>query len=594
MNKSRLWEHLFSILPKIIFVFLIVILPLYLFSLYLINRGEESVRRELSESLNSRARLYMSLFESDMVRLLRLQQQFIIDKDLQRISFAEPVMDRFEMSQRMLQVQNKLRLLKNASDYVLEVSAYIPPVNRTITSSAIVPMNEEEFLHLSQEAEGDRGPGGEIVQWNDRLFVRLAYPNVPHYNKVAAYALAIELDAARIRQSLSRINNSEQSGALMRHAGHQWYITSDVNAERIEGLKSDIALTPDNPATGGNRLIVWNGKSYLTAVEASNQLDLTLLVYVPINDILGPLKGYERWVWFFTLTAVLIMVIFAFWIRKMIHQPLKQLVGSLRKVEKGVLEQMPSVRRRDEFSYLFRQYNAMVAQLKVLIHQIYEHKIRSQSSELKQLQSQINPHFLYNTYFILYRLAKMNEIEKVVMYSQHLGEYFQYMTRNSGSSVALHEELEHTRTYVAIQQVRFSNRISVQFDETPPRFRQMIVPKLFLQPILENAYKYGMEQMEEDGFIRISFRQCDDALGIVVEDNGRQLTDDRLADLQIKLDNRDTQVETTGLLNVHRRLRLMCGSKGGLELARSSLGGLQAVLNLGRGADGETARKLDA
>src|SRR5690606_13977204 len=99
-----------------------------------------------------------------------------------------------------------------------------------------------------------------------------------------------------------------------------------------------------------------------------------------------------------------------------------------------------------------------------LIHQVYEQQLRAQSSELKQLQSQINPHFLYNTYFILYRLAKLNDNESIARFSHYLGDYFQYITRNASEDIPLEMEFKHAMTYAEIENIRFNNRIQVHFE----------------------------------------------------------------------------------------------------------------------------------
>nr|WP_240545842.1 sensor histidine kinase [Paenibacillus artemisiicola] len=289
---------------------------------------------------------------------------------------------------------------------------------------------------------------------------------------------------------------------------------------------------------------------------------------------------------------MLIIAVFSTWIYRLIHKPLNKLVFAFRKVEDGYLEPTVLPTGQDEFRYLFEGFNSMVVKLKELIHKLYEQEIRVKSSELKQLQSQINPHFLYNTYFILHRLAKMDDIENVILFSQYLGEYFQFITRNGAAEIPLEDEVKHGRLYVEIQQIRFSNRIDVEFDELPEGCRQVMVPKLILQPILENAYKYGMERKKDDGLITVKIRQDDAAIRISVEDNGAGMTDEELGKLQSQLGLQLEGGEITGLRNVHRRLQLQFGKDSGLRLHHGSEGGLRVDVTI-RDKAGQAANEPD-
>ena len=569
-----------SIFSKIVLIFLLVIIPLYVISLMINNKGRESVRHELSESLQARLQFYMDTFESEMQRMMQLQNEFIVDKDVQRINFTASAMDHYELSQRILQIQSKLRLIKSTSSYIKNVSVYIPEIDRMISSNEsinILPRDEYAFI-VDKAVYGQP----ELVMWENRMFIRLPYPNVPNYTREYAYALAIELDVETLRRSLRSLDTSGNVGVLLWQEEQNWHLSNRDGAIPLRTLLEGVGEheAADMERAAGIRHVQSEGKAYLVAFRSSPVLQSYLFVYMPEEEALGDLQTYERWFWLLSIVSLFIIMIFSAWIYRLIQQPLSQLVSSLRKVEKGLLEKIAPVRRRDEFSYLYDQYNAMITQLKILIHEVYEQKIRSQSSELKQLQSQINPHFLYNTYFILYRLAKMHEIEKVILFCKHLGEYFQYITRGTADAVSLIEEIRHTRTYADIQSIRFEDRIEVQFAELPSRYHALTVPKLLLQPIIENAYKYALEGLEEAGLIRIAYEEREDRLLIRMEDNGSGLSDADLEELQNRVRNSARSVETTGIINVHRRLQLMYGNESGIRLERSGLGGLLVTLTL--------------
>ena len=116
---------------------------------------------------------------------------------------------------------------------------------------------------------------------------------------------------------------------------------------------------------------------------------------------------------------------------------------------------------------MYGRFNQMVVNLRSLIDQAYKQKIMTQRAELKQLQSQINPHFLYNSFFILNTMAHTGDLEGIETFTTQLGGYFQFVTRNASDEVALHQEIHHARLYTEIQSCDFPSRIKVDFEPLP-------------------------------------------------------------------------------------------------------------------------------
>ena len=200
-------------------------------------------------------------------------------------------------------------------------------------------------------------------------------------------------------------------------------------------------------------------------------------------------------------------------------------------------------------------------------------------SELKFLKKQINPHFLYNGFYNIYRMAKKDSNDDIAEFSQLLSEYYQYITRNAADTVTMEQEIRHAMTYLKIQQIRFSNRLSVEIGPTPSEFGFLMVPRLILQPILENAFEHGMKNvLEPKLFIRFEARLGE--WNVCIEDNGTEFSPEELSELQQKLDSTDTQMETTALINIHRRLRYHFGPESGLRLSRTPAGSLQVQLHI--------------
>ena len=219
----------------------------------------------------------------------------------------------------------------------------------------------------------------------------------------------------------------------------------------------------------------------------------------------------------------------------------------------------------------------MAENLKNLIEQVYQAKIMMQQAQLKQLQSQINPHFLYNSLFLINTMALVGD-ENLVPFTQYLGEYFRFVTRNASDTVTLLEETEHARNYCKIQEMRFSRRLQLEFQDCPEEYARLKVPRLVLQPILENAFQYVVERKRQDCRIGLSFGLKDGFLKIRIEDNGEDLKEEQLEELKEHIFKCRETGEHTGLVNVHKRIRLYFGEESGLELDKSASGGLLVTL----------------
>jgi two-component system sensor histidine kinase YesM len=278
--------------------------------------------------------------------------------------------------------------------------------------------------------------------------------------------------------------------------------------------------------------------------------------------------------------SAIIIAFFSYVIYRLIHRPLRTLVRAFRAVEQGDFNRTVQYRFKDEFSYLYSQFNSMVERLRVLVHEVYEQQFRAQVSEFRQLQSQINPHFLYNSFFTLSRIAKNEDYENVTRFTRYLGEYFQFITRDGAGEVELEAEWNFAKTFVDIQAFRFSNRIEVRLGDLPLGCKKVMVPRLFLQPVIENAYNHGLANKKKDGIIEVVFQEHEACLSIMVEDNGEELSDKLLSELKTKLLFTQSPPETTGLVNVHRRIQIRFGERFGLRLSRGSLGGLRIEIRI--------------
>lgn len=542
-------------------------------SLMINQSAARDMRSEIMGSMKSNIHFYLRSFESEMNRIETLKREYLFDDDFQKISNMSHLMPVHDRTTAILRIEKKLELLKNSNLYVKEASVNIPLIGKILYSNRY----DEHVMSPETVRELSHNKQSPFIYWDERLYISGAYPESNYGDRLPVFLIAVELSKEQIKDSLSGITGVAGGGAILLGHDNSWMLNGESQPELMKAISSESpSFVFDNHGRGQDRVKI-DGTSYLLTYEKSSELNVSLLLYYPESQLLQPLTRYTVWMWLLSLFSITVITGFSYWIYRNIHRPLRHLVRALRRVEKGDLGVQVRHPNRDEFNYVYQQFNAMVDRLTILIHEVYEGQIRNQRAELKQLQSQINPHFLYNSFYALYRLAKAEDIDKVVKITQHLSKYYQFLTRTGMDEVPLEVEIMHAKSYVEIQIVRFGDLVEVSWSELPHMYRDILVPRMILQPLIENAFQYGLEELRSDAQLKIYFAQHDDCLFITIEDNGDRLSDQKLQELNGLMMAKQV-TETTGVINVHSRLRLKFGSTAGLQVSRSGMGGMKVEL----------------
>lgn len=554
-----------SIFFKLFLTLVLVTTPLYGLSLLLNQSGERSIRDGVLNSLHSQVEFYMTSLDTELSRLQQLATALVNDVNLSTLSIAASRLSDFERSETIKDLQRQLFLLRESSEYVKKVSAYIPLLDRAVTTVDLYEtIREDEFQAMYR---GSIEGGGALVHWRERLFLVVTYPTPALPNREEPMALLqIELDTARLARFLSQFVAYYDGGAAAL-AGDGWVVKGG-QAALPGGLEDEAA--PD-------------GYFAVTRTSAAHGVDLD--VFVPERHVLGYTEPYRLWFWLLSLASACVIIFFSYYAFLLVHRPMRKIVRAFHRVEEGDLSVAVHHRSKDEFTYLYEGFNTMVTRLRKLISEMYEQKIRVQRAELKHLQAQIQPHFLYNSFYILYRMARVNEQDNVIRFTKYLGDYFRFLYRGEGDTIPLGQEVEHARTYVEIQHFRFENRIRFTFDALPQEWRGVLVPRLILQPVIENAYQHGFDHVPEGGILAVRMKVTDGTLRITVEDNGPGLDPAQLEALRRRLNTSAAsgdgeEQELSGIVNVHRRLRNHFGLGSGLEVEAAGPNGYRATLTI--------------
>ena len=575
MNFENKFPIKNSIFVKLIIFFLIILIPIYFVGFNIYSWGIATVREEISNSTSSQVSYYLTSLENEIKRAQTLLNDCLNDRDINMLANAEGIMSNYERDQAILRVEEKLNSVSSSSDYIKNISANIPRIGLSISNSQYKNIDEEtlgkvKFVYTKAS--------NNIFFENENLFLFTSNMSIQKSeDSLPNIFLSIDLSIDKLSIALSKMNISEKSSSFIYLTKYNYSIVDDTDPKIAEKILINIKNKKNNSSNGSLSIYINNKKYYVTYCD-SEYLNMVLVKYIPEEDLFHKVNSYKIWFWIFSIVTILIIIGFSLYTNGFINKPLSKLVKAFKKVETGDLNISIKHNKDDEFQYIYNHFNKMVNELNNLIEQVYKQKILVQTAELKQLQAQINPHFLYNSFFILRRRVENGDIKNAVIFCEHLGNYFQFITRNGEDQVPLIKEAEHARVYTDIQSVRFSKRIKIDFEQLPKEFENIMVPRLIFQPIIENAFEYGLENKKNEGILFISFLKHNTALVICVEDNGDYLKTDEIEILQKKLLKDEEVLETTGIINIHKRIRIMFGERSGVKVSRSELGGMKVEI----------------
>ncbi|MDQ0973688.1 two-component system sensor histidine kinase YesM [Neobacillus niacini] len=264
--------------------------------------------------------------------------------------------------------------------------------------------------------------------------------------------------------------------------------------------------------------------------------------------------------------------------------PIKVLIGNMKKVEKGEFKADFESLGTDEIGMLGRHFKLMIAKIEELIEREYKLEIENKASQLRVLQSQINPHFLYNAFQSIGTLAlKLNAVPVYSLLTS-LSTIMRYSMNMKDDIVPFASELNHVKSYLSLQKQRFDEQFEFELN-VEEAVKEVHVPKMILQPIVENCFKHGFDQRIEKAWIQIeAFYENDNRVQINVKDNGMGPSEEQLEKIRQELfhgiSKEDKQRETIGLKNIYDRLRIYYHNQANMSVNRNEEGGFTVTIQI--------------
>ncbi|WP_394919607.1 histidine kinase [uncultured Robinsoniella sp.] len=315
-----------------------------------------------------------------------------------------------------------------------------------------------------------------------------------------------------------------------------------------------------------------NGKihtisDYVVAGTALEEYGMNILFLFTNSELMEKKGEIQLLVIPLLLLVILAILFFSYLFTYRFSARVGALVQKIKVAETGDLTITKPIAGSDEIAYLDKQFSHMLKKLDKLIRKNYIQQLENKETQLRNLQLQINPHFLYNTLETISSIAAVNQAFVVCDMCEKLGEIFRYsLGKNYGEFVTISQELHHTQNYIFIQKIRYNERFEVFYNVEADVDRYMIL-RFILQPIVENAIVHGLGNLTSKGTLEISIRREKDALLIVIEDDGVGMDAERVRDLNAFINEpkevRDNK-KSIGIRNVNQRIQLSCGNEYGI------------------------------
>ncbi len=320
---------------------------------------------------------------------------------------------------------------------------------------------------------------------------------------------------------------------------------------------------------------------YIVDSEKISDMNMTSMIMVPKSefnsDLVSIIPGYI----YIIIFALIFSIIVSIYIVTHITKPIKDLIVNIEKVNDENFETKMPIYKYSELNEVSNTFNIMIDKIQYLINEVYKKQILVTESELKALQAQINPHFLFNVLETISWEARMSKNDTIYKMISSLGQLLRvHLTFNSDEKIKLREELEYVEFYLYLQKMRFREKLYIDIFISDESLLDYYLPKLIIQPIVENAVVHGLENKVGKGYLSIFINKNFDCIEIKVSDDGIGF-DTNLVNIDCeKYDNAGKGRKHIGLINVNKRIKLVYGNDYGISVESKVGEGTRVIINI--------------
>lgn len=357
--------------------------------------------------------------------------------------------------------------------------------------------------------------------------------------------------------------------AIVNENGNFIYNSSPISEEELKNL--DLS----------EKIFRYQNNQYQIGYTASENNDWTLFTIVNHNNLYRNINRTFLFQILLILCLLLVVLFIIIIVSRMISQQFRLFIETVSQTTEPDKHALISVTSNDEFRDLAQVYNDMILRINHLIDTIYTKELVLKNSELKALQAQINPHFLYNTLECINVLVDLDRKEDIKKTVSALANIMR-MSIKGPELLTLRENMQLIDQYMFIEKLRFQDKL-IFLNDIPEQLMDYYIPKLIIQPILENSLLHGISELLGQGMIGIFGKETEDSIYLIIKDNGvgfPQKVIDSICDNTKETSSNINTQKSIGLYNIQCRIHLLYGSKYGLMIENLPFGGSSVTIHL--------------
>lgn len=573
-NLNLRYQLILSYIP----IFIISLLIINLVSYYLMAN---TLKKNSREFVNETVKIISRDITKNLNQYDEISSSIAFDENLSSLLSGE--INDYNYFIKSNKVKQKLYYFTQNSKDVKSIFIY--PINRSavIRSNSNIIYNDmnyidnEYFKSLASNAETKvwsiNAVAGYDPEGGNYLYFLRSIPNFGVSNGLIQMQIR-EKSIFDIYKDSSFGKDStifiiDENGYIISHSNKK-KISTKIQASIIENINQNL----------GSFTTEIDGKNYMIVYNTVTSSKWTLIATIPIDYIQSNSQ------WLLNTNLIIIMISFIFiilisvWVSSKIASPLERVGKAMKRLEKGDFEVRLDYDSDNEIGKIYKRYNAMAGEIKNLMKIIRKEEKKKKEAYIKVLQAQIKPHFLYNTLFTIKCLASIKKQPQIEELLDSLIKLLMASISKGGEFVSVYEEIDYIKNFALIQKYRFEDKFKVIFDISS-EIQDCIVPKLILQPIIENSIVHGMDG--EISFIEVKIEGRVEGEDIIfrIRDNGKGIDADKInMMLQVSESNNKNGFNGMGIKNVNERIKLYFGEQYGLYYLSNIENGTEVIMRL--------------
>ena len=561
-----------SMFYKILIFIILMLIPIFILFTYSQETNINIIENGIQLSKSTELSVLLNQIDSTMDQLSNFTITLTGDSDIQTFKmFNFDGMEEYNKVRTRRAIEEKIMMQHLSNNWITDITVFSPITNLFITTDT-QGKYDQSYFEKNFSTNWSLRKCSSDGQDTD-FFVRNIVDPIVFTKRLSEASLIVEVrfSTKNIEVMLNEFKKNGRSDPFF-YQVDEYKVIMNKTADTKLTNKIINEISNSKLDSLGSKIIKVNKERYMVNYVMSTKLNWYLIDYTPMNQISDQIKSVNL-LFYSIMGLILVSSILAFFLLyRNVQIPISSLIKGVQQIKAGNFSTRIKHPPNSEFSFLFTNFNEMAVRIEELVENEYKQKILYREAILKQLQSQINSHFLYNCFAFIINMTKLKNGNAVIEMAYNLSDYYRYKMRIDKPETTLAEEINLTKNYLTIQALQINN-LNYTID-IPEVMMSLLIPRLLIQPVIENAVIHGIEMKLGGGIIEIQGVQTEFINRIIVKDNGVGLNQEEIDALKIKMKQPLDDEMGCGIWNVNQRLEHFFGEGAGLTYESNVVGGL--------------------